>query len=82
MLHVPWTLLHVSCWPAPDAHLVAPKIFILLVNTEALKPQQLDIFHKLFGASSSGPGVSSFLPPHVEDKEDAGMKSCDAAKAA
>lgn len=50
MLHLPWMLLPVSCWPAPDARLVAPKIFILLVNTETLEPQQLDIFHNLFGA--------------------------------
>lgn len=74
-LHLPWMPLHILCWTPRDVHLVAPKIFILLVNTEALKPQQLGIFHKFFGAWSSGPEVSSFLLPHLGEKEAAGTKS-------
>lgn len=50
MFHLPWMMFRVCCWPAPYVHLVGPKIFILLVKTEALKPEQLDIFHNLFGA--------------------------------
>lgn len=57
------------------------KIFILLENTEDLKPQQLEIFHKLFGAGSPGLRVSRFLLSHLGDKEEAGMKNCSAAKA-
>lgn len=74
--------VHASCWPVPDAHLVTPKIFILLANTEALKPQKLDIFHELFEAWSSGLGVSSFLLSHRREKEEDEIKSCNAAKAA
>lgn len=50
--------------------------------TEALKPQKLDILHKLFEAWCSGLGVSSFLLSQRREKEEDVMKSCNAAKAA